>query len=79
MTFGSHFAELLRLRRIQATVSFGSDEIRADDRKVLAERLWLEVNRLFIPVERDSATPRLASIDSHRTIGVEDQCNAATR
>ena len=79
MTFGSHFTELLRLKRIQATVSFGSDEIRADNRKVLAERLWLEVNRLFVPVEIDSAGPRLAPIDSHRTIGVEDQCNAATR
>jgi len=79
MTFGSHFTELLRIKRIQATVSFGSDEIRADDRKVLAERLWLEVNRLFIPVEFDSAGPRLAPLDSRRAIGVEEQCNAATR
>jgi 1-acyl-sn-glycerol-3-phosphate acyltransferase len=79
MTFGSHFAALLRLRRIQSTVSFGSREIRADDRKVLAERLWFEVNRLFVPVELDSASPRLARIESHRTIGVEEQCNAATR
>ena len=79
MTFGSHFAELLRLRRIQATVSFGSTEIRAGDRKVLAERLWFEVNRLFVPMELDGASPRLAPIDSHRTNGVEEQCNAATR
>lgn len=79
MTFGSHFAELLRLRRIAATVSFGSHQIRADDRKTLADRLWFEVNRLFVPVELDSASPRLAPIDSHRTLGVEEQCNAATR
>lgn len=79
MTFGSHFAELLRLRRIQATVSFGSTEIRAGDRKVLAERLWFEVNRLFVPMERDGASPSLAPVDSHRTIGVEEQCTAATR
>jgi 1-acyl-sn-glycerol-3-phosphate acyltransferase len=79
MTFGSHFAELLRLRRIQAAVSFGSDEIRTHDRKVLAERLWLEVNRLFVPNELDSASPGLAPFDSHHTIGVEEQCNAATR
>lgn len=79
MTFGSHFAKLLRLRRIQTTVSFGSVEIRADDRKVLAERLWFEVNKLFVPVEPDSASPRLVPFDSHRTIGVEEQCNAATR
>lgn len=79
MTFGSHFAELLRLRRIQATVSFGSTEIRAADRKVLAERLWFEVNRLFVPMELDGASPRLEPIDSHGSIGVEEQCNAATR
>ncbi|HWN98468.1 MAG TPA: 1-acyl-sn-glycerol-3-phosphate acyltransferase [Blastocatellia bacterium] len=79
MTFGSHFAGLLGLRRIQSTVSFGSNEIRADNRKDLAERLWFEVNRLFVPVEIESASPRLAPIDSHRTIGVEEQCNAVTR
>ena len=79
MTFGSHFAGLLRLRRIQSTVSFGSDQIRADDRKVLAKRLWFEVNRLFVPVELDSTSPRLAPINPHRTIGVEEQCNAVTR
>lgn len=72
MTFGSHFAELLRLRRIQAAVSFGSTEICADDRKVLAERLWLEVNRLFVSMDLDGASPRLGPTDSHRTIGVED-------
>lgn len=72
MTFGSHFAELLRLKRIQATVSFGSTEICADDRKVLAERLWLEVNRLFISMDLDGASLRLGPIDSLRTIGVED-------
>jgi 1-acyl-sn-glycerol-3-phosphate acyltransferase len=83
MTFCSHFAELLRLRRIQATVSFGPTEIRADDRKFLAERLWFEVNRLFVPVELDMeldfVSPSLAPIDSHLAIGVDEQCNAATR
>ena len=79
MTFGTHFAGLLRLKRIQATVSFGSDEIRADNRKVLAERLWFEVNRLFVPVELDSASQKLMPMNSHRTIGVEEQCKAATR
>jgi len=72
MTFVSHFAGLLGLKRIQATVSFGSDEIRADDRKVLAERLWFEVNRLFVPVELDSASQKLMPLNSHRTIGVEE-------
>lgn len=78
MTFGSHFAGLLRLKRIQSTVSFGSHEIRANDRKTLANRLWFEVNRLFLPVELHSASPGRASLDSQPAIGV-DQCNAATR
>ena len=72
MTFGSHFAELLQLRRVKATVSFGSTEICADDRKVLAERLWLEVNKLFVSMEPDDASPHFGPIDSHRTNGVED-------
>jgi len=79
MTFGSHFAGLLRLTRIQSTVTFGSDQIRADDRKVVADRLWFEVKRLFVPVELHSARPGLAPSDSQPGIGVEEQCNAATR
>ncbi len=78
MTFGAHFAGLLGLRHIQSTVSFGSHEIRAKDRKTLADRLWFEVNRLFVPVEPHSASPRLAPIDSKPGIGVEEQCNVAT-
>src|SRR5262245_1436478 len=77
MTFGSHFVGLLGLKRIQATVSFGSHEIRADDRKTLADRLWFEVNKLFVPVELDSASPRRAPFDSQHTIGVEN--NATLR
>ena len=79
MTFGRHFAGLLGLKRIQSTVSFGSHGVRADDRKTLAARLWIEVNRLFVPVELNSASPRLALFDSQSTIGVEEQCNDATR
>ena len=79
MTFGRHFAAMLRLKRIQSTVTFGSDQIRADDRKVLADRLWGEVKRLFVPVEALSASPRPAQFDSQPTIGVEEQCNVATR
>jgi 1-acyl-sn-glycerol-3-phosphate acyltransferase len=79
MTFGSHFAGLLGLKGIQSTISFGSEEIRADDRKTLADRLWFEVNRLFVPVEPHSASPRLAPFDSQPSIGVDGQCNAATR
>ena len=79
MTFGSHFVGLLGLKQIQSTVAFGSHEIRADNRKTLADRLWFEVNSLFVPVELDRASPRLAPSDSQPTMGVEKQCNAATR
>ncbi len=79
MTFGSHFVGLLGLKGIQSTVSFGSHEIRADERKTLADRLWFEVNRLFVPVDLPSASPRLAPFDPQPGIGVDEQCNAATR
>jgi len=79
MTFGSHFAGLLRLKRIQSTVSFGSHEIRANDRKTLANRLWFEVNRRFVPVEPDDPNSILAPFDAQPGIGVEEQCNAVTR
>jgi len=79
MTFGRHFVGLLRLKKVQATVSFGSLEIRADDRKTLANRLWFEVNRLFVPVEQYREGPSLAPLNSRSGIGVENKCNAATR
>ena len=79
MTFGSHFVGLLRLTRIQSTVTFGADQLRADDRKVLADRLWFEVNSLFVPVKPAMANSRLKPFDSEPGIGVEEQCNAATR
>ncbi len=41
MTFMKHVIALLHLSQIQATVTFGAEPIQANDRKVLAERLWV--------------------------------------
>jgi 1-acyl-sn-glycerol-3-phosphate acyltransferase len=43
MTFVKHVVSLLYLSEIKATVAFGAEPIRADDRKVLADRLWSAV------------------------------------
>lgn len=51
MAFTPHVHDLLGLRRIRARVTFGSDPIREHDRKLLAEKLWQAVERLFIPIE----------------------------
>jgi len=48
--FGGHFLTLLRLPRIDATVSFGDNRIHEHDRKVLAVRLQAAVSKEFIPV-----------------------------
>jgi 1-acyl-sn-glycerol-3-phosphate acyltransferase len=51
MAFTPHVHDLLGLSRIRARVTFGSDPIREYDRKLLAEKLWQAVERLFIPIE----------------------------
>ena len=55
MSFLPHFYRLLQLESVHATLVFGSHSIRADDRKLLARKLWQAVNEEFIPVvEKDS-------------------------
>jgi 1-acyl-sn-glycerol-3-phosphate acyltransferase len=49
MTFVDHFIDLLKLKRIRATVQFGRNTIRGNDRKALANELWHRVNRQFVP------------------------------
>ena len=53
MTFTSHLLRLLSLPGFSAEISFSSTPIREDDRKLLAARLWEEVDRLFVPVVCD--------------------------
>jgi len=50
MSFLPHFYRLLQLKSVEATLVFGSHSIRADDRKVLARKLWQAVNEELIPV-----------------------------
>jgi 1-acyl-sn-glycerol-3-phosphate acyltransferase len=55
ITFLSHAGELLKLRRFDAVLTFGSHAIQADDRKTLAKSLWVAVNDRFIPVVEPSS------------------------
>lgn len=52
MTFVKHLFGLLRLREINATLIFGLDMIRDEDRKALACKLHAAVKQEFIPVVR---------------------------
>lgn len=59
MSFLVHFYRLLQLKSAEATLVFGSYSIRADDRKVLAGKLWQAVREEFIPVvAKDSPLPK---------------------
>ncbi|MDZ7363914.1 MAG: 1-acyl-sn-glycerol-3-phosphate acyltransferase [candidate division KSB1 bacterium] len=49
MTFAGHFLELLKLSRIDATITFGPTTVRGDDRKKIAQELWDRLNRQFEP------------------------------
>ena len=44
MTFPDHLFRLLQLPSFQATLVFGSEPIVADDRRILAARLWSAVS-----------------------------------
>lgn len=48
--FVGHFLTVLRMPRIDATVSFGEERIQERDRKILAERLQAAVSKEFVPV-----------------------------
>jgi len=50
MTFGGHFLDLLALPGVEASVSFGDEPIRENDRKLLARRLQCAVEQRFQPV-----------------------------
>jgi len=50
MTFMSHLAEMLKLRSVQATLLFGAQPFKSNDRKLLAAELHRAVSSEFIPV-----------------------------
>jgi 1-acyl-sn-glycerol-3-phosphate acyltransferase len=49
MTFGGHFLDLLKLSKIEATITFGSTTVQGDDRKTIAQELWRRINGQFVP------------------------------
>ncbi len=49
MTFGGHFLDLLKLSKIEATITFGSATVKGDDRKTIAQELWNLANEQFVP------------------------------
>jgi hypothetical protein len=51
LSFMEHFARLMQLPGFTARVTFGDRPIEQDDRKRLAEQLWREVQRRYVPVE----------------------------
>lgn len=61
MSFLPHFYRLLQLKSVEATLVFGSHSIRADDRKLLARKLWQAVKDEFIAVVENE------SLVEHRT------------
>ena len=50
MAFPGHLLKLFQLPGVHATVEFGQESIRHEDRKVLANLLWEAVSRRFRPV-----------------------------
>lgn len=50
MTFPRHIYGLFMLPHFDVSLAFGERPVWADDRKVLAGRLWLAVNAQFVPV-----------------------------
>jgi 1-acyl-sn-glycerol-3-phosphate acyltransferase len=53
MTFAPHAWQLMKLRRIDATIRWAEQPVHHEDRKVLAKQLHDEVSRLFVPVRQD--------------------------
>lgn len=49
MTFGGHFLDMLKLSRIEATITFGSSKVQGRDRKNIAQELWNQINQQFVP------------------------------
>lgn len=53
MTFAPHAWQLMKLRRIDATIRWAEEPVHHEDRKVLAQRLHEKVSELFVPVRQE--------------------------
>jgi 1-acyl-sn-glycerol-3-phosphate acyltransferase len=62
MPLGAHLAELLRVPRIEAKVSFGAAPVADSDRKRLADRLWSAVAERFAPLVDSAEIERLLAL-----------------
>lgn len=59
MPLGAHLRELLWLPYVDATIHFGDEAVRADDRKALTAKLYDEVSRRFSPFVPSAEVERL--------------------
>ncbi len=53
--FLNHLIGVMRLSRVEATVTFSNAPVRSSDRKELARRLWEDAQRDFVPIRRRPA------------------------
>ena len=58
--FLRHLLGIMRLRRVEASVSFSKVPVRSTDRKELARRLWEHARESFVPVRRQWLPPECA-------------------
>jgi 1-acyl-sn-glycerol-3-phosphate acyltransferase len=73
ITFLPHLIGLFRLSEVNATLIFGG-EVRASDRKILAERLRAAVREIFIPVTKSVGVSAAASTSTRHGEQREDVC-----
>jgi 1-acyl-sn-glycerol-3-phosphate acyltransferase len=50
MTFSGHLLRLLMLPGFSAEISYSDIQVVESDRKAMADRLWAEVDRMFVPI-----------------------------
>jgi hypothetical protein len=69
MTFPGHVFRLLQLSGFKASLVFGPAPIAADDRRVLASRLWSAVSSQFTPVV--VTEPRAVATGAEQSFGTD--------
>jgi 1-acyl-sn-glycerol-3-phosphate acyltransferase len=62
MPLGQHLWQFLKLRSVEALVTFGGEPIAAADRKHLAEQLWGAIDGVFEPMADPAEIRRLLTL-----------------
>lgn len=62
MPLGPHLWQLLKLPRIEATLTFGAEPVTAGDRKQLADELWRAIAGVFVPMADPAEIARLLAL-----------------